>query len=217
MLAWRLEFRKLVLFFGLACAVPLTHGCGRVDVAKLIEQKDLPLEIWDFSEGMVAEKANWGAEGWVTATKIEDEQFKGPVYLRILLPNDRSIEGRFEFVRATRIGEAVYDVSLFLPALEADAARDRLVEILESADDAQGPENQRRVAEWYRAGPRSGPGEQLNLLLSDEEDALRKRVGVNVNWVWAPGRSDGLWNINISLSDETALDSDAERDEVPDT
>ena len=183
----------------LAFALALTLGCEAVDVAKSIEEMDLPLEVWDFSGGMVAEKANWGAEGWVTTTEVGHAQFKGPVYLRVILPNDRSIEGKFELVRATRRGEAVEHVSMFLPALSAEAARDRVLALLASADDAESENNEDRLVDWYQDGLRSGPGEELNLMLSYREPRLMD-VGINLNWVTSPWSSEGLWNISISLS-----------------
>lgn len=188
-----------VLNIASAFTLALMLGCEPVDMARLIEEQDLPLEVWDFSEGMVAEKANWGGGGWETATQIVDSQFKGPVYLRVLLPNDRSIEGKFELVRATRTGKAVDYVSMGFPAVTAEEARDRVLALLRSADEAESENNQARLADWYQAGPRFGPGEELNLMLSEKRPRLMD-VAINVNWVASPCHPDGLWNINISLS-----------------
>ena len=178
----------------LVFALALTLGCETVDVARLIEEKDLPLEIWDFSEGLVAEKANWGAEGWKTATEISDAQFKGPVHLRILLPDDRAIEGKFEFVRATRDFGQV-DVSFVFPPTTAEQARDSVLGLLESADEAVSENNRARVEAWYEAGPKSGPGEQLNLILS-EAGSSTIEIGITIDWVPVLGDRAGRWRVS---------------------
>jgi hypothetical protein len=175
----------LALFF--------TVACEPVDIARLIDERELPLEVWDFSEGLAAEKANWGAEGWETATAISDSQFKGPVFLRILLPNDRAIEGRFELVHASRDRGQVY-VSFVYPPTSAEEARDTVLTLLASADEAVSENNRSRVEAWYESGPVSGPGEQLNLILS-EADSSTIEIGVTIDWVPSFGDEDGRWRV----------------------
>lgn len=182
--AWALTFTSIL-------------GCEPVDVAQLIDEKDLPLEVWDFSEGMVAEEANWGAEGWETATEIGDSQFKGPVHLRILLPDDRAIEGKYELVWARR-REGQVDVSLVYPPMTAERARDTVLALLASADEAASENNRARVEDWYESGPKFGPGEQLNLLLS-EAGSSTIEIGVTIDWVPVFGDEDGRWRVLGSL------------------
>lgn len=177
------------LLFSLA----LTLGCEPLDVARSIEEKNLPMEIWDFSEGLDPAKANWGAEGWETATEISDAQFKGPVYLRILLPDDRAIEGKFELVRATR-DRGQLSVSFLFPASSAEQARDTVFALLGSADEALSRNNQGRVEAWYEAGPEAGPGEELNLILS-EAGSSTVEIGVTIDWVPIFGDRDGRWRV----------------------
>lgn len=174
-------------------ALVFTVGCEPVDIARLIDEKELPLEVWDFSEGLATENANWGAEGWETATEISDSQFKGPVYLRILLPDERVIEGKFEHVRATRDDGEVY-VSFVYPATSAEEARDTVLTLLASADEAVSRDNRSRVEAWYELGPVSGPGEQLNLILS-EADSSTIEIGVTIDWVPSFGDEDGRWRV----------------------
>lgn len=178
----------------LVFALAQVLGCEPVDVTELIEEKDLPLEIWDFSEGLKAEIMNWGAEGWETATEISDAQFKGPVHLRILLPDDRAIDGRFEFVRATRDFDPV-DVSFVFPPTSAKRARDSVLALLESADEAASQNNRARVEAWYEAGPKSGPGEELNLILS-EAGSSTIEIGISLDWVPVFGDGDGRWRVS---------------------
>ena len=171
-------------------------GCQEVDMAEAIEKLDLPLEVWDFSEGMVVSGANWGTEGWETATEIADSQFKGPVYLRILLPEGRAIEGKFSVVRATREGGVVDHVSLKLPPSSAESAYGQAMKWLGSFGSL--PDGSRlRLDQWLTSGPASGPGEQLNFNVSNPHPEVA-RFGIGIDWVWSRA-AEGKWAVGVSL------------------
>jgi hypothetical protein len=152
---------------------------------------DESIDTWDLTEGRGPEMVAWGLNGWQLGP---GEQYKAPATLRILLPSDREIQGRFGIVRVAKLGDELSSVIMVMEpktALEAKIQIQRFLKELRA-----GPAALEKLDKWYAGGPKGQEGEMLiiNLL----EGAEAPFVSLTADWVWH-GDSGQNWVVTASL------------------